>query len=184
MKINPLKSFANSKMVESVCKQYRKNNSKFITGLSVASIVAKDAYGCYVYVWQNEHNKNIPKDKKKFISGLDIANGVLMILAQIGAYLTISKRATQLKIFEKVLGKYFTPERYSKIEQNICKKLKTNDKKLIKKEFENYKNNIETAFTHFSTLLTTTIFAKRVLVPFVATPLADKIKAKMEVSNY
>ena len=139
MKISPLKSFANSKPMEYVCKKYRENNSKFITALSVGSIVAKDGYGCFVYVWQNEHNKNIPEDKKKFISGLDIANGTLMVLAQILAYMTISKRAFQLKVFDKALGKYFTPERYEKIEKTIAKKLNINDKTLIKQEFDKYK---------------------------------------------
>ena len=183
MKISPLKSFANSKPMEYVCKKYRENNSKFITALSVGSIVAKDGYGCFVYVWQNEHNKNIPEDKKKFISGLDIANGALMVLAQILAYMTISKRAFQLKVFDKALGKYFTPERYEKIEKTISKKLNINDKALIKKEFDKYKDNIEVAFTHFATLITTTILAKRVLVPYIATPLADFYKKKVMQSS-
>lgn len=175
----PLKSFANSKPMEFVCKKYRENNSKFITALSVGSIIAKDGYGCFIYVWQNEHNKNIPKDKKKFISGLDIANGSLMILAQIIAYMTISKKAVQSKLFDKVLGKYFKPEMFQKIQKNI----KNISEKDFKKAFKKNKEDIEVAFTHFVTLMTTTIFAKRVIVPYIATPLADYYKKIVENKN-
>src|SRR5574344_1981631 len=170
----PLKTFANSKSMEFVCKKYRENNSKFITALSVGSIVAKDSYGCFIYVWQNEHNKNIPQNKKKFISGLDIANGSLMILAQILAYMTISKKAVQAKIFDKAFGKYFNTENYTKIQQKLLQNGHT--EKDIKQALIKNKEDIEVAFTHFVTLLTTTILAKRVIVPYVATPLADIYK--------
>lgn len=170
----PLKKFANSKPMEYVCKKYRENNSKFITALSVGSIVAKDSYGCFIYVWQNEHNKNIPQNKKKFISGLDIANGSLMILAQILAYMTISKKAVQAKIFDKAFGKYFNTENYTKIQQKLLQN--GHSEKDIKQALIKNKEDIEVAFTHFVTLLTTTILAKRVIVPYVATPLADIYK--------
>lgn len=179
----PLKKFANSRPMEYVCKKYRKNDSKFITALSVSSIVAKDGYGCFVYVWQNEHNKEIPKDKRKFITGLDIANGALMVLAQIAAYMTISKRAVQLKMFDKILGKYFTQNRFENIEKLVSKNLEIKDKNIIKKEFERYKENIEVAFTHLATLITTTIIAKRILVPYIATPLADFYKNKFNLNK-
>lgn len=179
----PLKKFANSRPMEYVCKKYRKNDSKFITALSVSSIVAKDGYGCFVYVWQNEHNKKIPKDKRKFITGLDIANGALMVLAQIAAYMTISKRAVQLKMFDKILGKYFTQNRFENIEKLVSKNLEIKDKNIIKKEFERYKENIEVAFTHLATLITTTIIAKRILVPYIATPLADFYKNKFNLNK-
>src|SRR5574344_1025118 len=170
----PLKTFANSKSMEFVCKKYRENNSKFITALSVGSIVAKDGYGCFIYVYQNEHNKNIPEDKRKFLSGLDIANGSLMILAQILAYMTISKKAVQSRIFNKVLGKYFNAENFSKIQKNM------KNVPEFKKAFDKNKEDVEVAFTHFVTLLTTTILAKRVIVPYIATPLADLYKKKFE----
>src|SRR5574344_623963 len=176
----PLKTFANSKSMEFVCKKYRENNSKFITALSVGSIVAKDSYGCFIYVWQNEHNKNIPKDKKKFISGLDIANGSLMILAQILAYMTISKKAVQAKLFDKVLGKYFKIENFQKIQKNM----KNINAKDFQKSFDKNKEDIEVAFTHFATLLTTTILAKRVIVPYIATPLADFYKKTVDKNHY
>ena len=97
---NPIKTFANSKPVKRICKNYRENNSKFITGFSVASIVTKDGYGCYIYVKQNQNNKSIPEEKRKFLSGLDLATGTLMIAAQLLAYATVSKKAVQKKIFE------------------------------------------------------------------------------------
>lgn len=178
--VNPLKNMANSKPMEYVCKQYRENNSKFITGLSVSSIVTKDGYGCYIYVEQNEHNKKIPEDKRKFISGLDLANGLLMMGAQIIAYATIAKKATQKKIFNKVVGKYFSESKYKKIEKNALKNVKGSTSEKIKKEFDKTKENTEVALTHFATLVTTTILAKRVVVPYIATPLADIYKKHFE----
>lgn len=172
----PVKAFANSKLMEKVCKNYRENNSKFITALSVGALVTKDAYGCYVYVKQNENNKSIPEDKRKFISALDLANGSLMVAVQLLAYATIAKKTTQAKIFDKALGKFFNTQRTEKLEQKILK----SNPKITKDEFQSafakYKENTALAFTHLFTLVTTTILAKRVFVPFIATPMADKMK--------
>ena len=172
----PIKTFANSKLMEKVCKNYRDNNSKFITALSVGALVSKDAYGCYIYVKQNENNKAIPENKRKFISALDLANGSLMILAQLLAYATIAKKTTQAKIFDKALGKFFTPQRTEKLEQKILKTNPEITKDEFQRAFTKYKENTALAFTHLFTLATTTIFAKRILVPFIATPMADKMK--------
>lgn len=168
----PIKSFANSKLMEKVCKQYRKNNSKFITGFSVGALVTKDAYGCFEYVRQNQNNENISPEKRKFISALDLLNGTMMIGIQLLAYATIAKKTTQSKIFDKVLGKHFNAKNY--------KKIKAKTPELTVKDFKTYKDNISTAFTHLFTLATTTILAKRVIVPLVATPMADKLKDKFE----
>lgn len=170
---NPIKTFANSKPVKRICKNYRENNSKFITGFSVASIVAKDGYGCYIYVKQNQNNKSIPEEKRKFLSGLDLATGTLMIAAQLLAYATVSKKAVQKKIFEKALGKYFNKDFQKLLSQKT--NLEDNPER-FQKEFEKYKENIFVAFTHLFTLVLTTILAKRVLVPFIATPMADKLQ--------
>ena len=170
---NPIKTFANSKPVKRICKNYRENNSKFITGFSVASIVTKDGYGCYIYVKQNQNNKSIPEEKRKFLSGLDLATGTLMIAAQLLAYATVSKKAVQKKIFEKALGKYFNKDFQKLLSQKT--NLEDNPER-FQKEFEKYKENIFVAFTHLFTLVLTTILAKRVLVPFIATPMADKLQ--------
>lgn len=168
----PIKKFANSNLMEKVCKQYRENNSKFITGFSVGALVTKDAYGCFEYVRQNQNNKNIPPEKRKFISALDLLNGTMMIGTQLLAYATIAKKTTQSKIFDKALGKYFNAKNY--------KKIKAKTPELTVKDFKTYKDNISTAFTHLFTLATTTILAKRVIVPLIATPMADKLKDKFE----
>lgn len=168
----PIKAFANSSLMEKVCKQYRNNNSKFITGFSVGALVAKDAYGCYVYVKQNQNNKNISPEKRKFISALDLLNGAMMTGVQLLAYATIAKKTTQAKIFDKALGKYFNEKSFEK--------LKTKIPEMKKEDFNFYKENISLAFTHLFTLTTTAIFAKRVLVPFIATPAADKLKDVFE----
>lgn len=172
----PIKSFANSKIMEKVYSHYRKNDGKYIAALSVGALVAKDAYGCAVYVIQNQQNKNIPEDKRKFLSALDLVNGSFMVLSQLLAYATIAKKTTQTKIFNKVLGKYFTPQREAQIEKKVRSRLPEITKDEFKREFAHKKQTTEVAFTHLFSLVTTAIFAKRVIVPFIATPLADKLQ--------
>ena len=171
----PIKKFANSNIMEKICKQYRENNPKFITSFSVGSLIAKDTYGCYEYVRQNQKNKNIPEEKRNFISALDLLNGTMMIGIQLLTYATIAKKTNQSKVFDKFLGKYFNVTNF--------KKIKINNPEITAKDFKTYKNNISTAFTHLFSLITTTILAKRVIVPIIATPLADKLKNKFETQK-
>ena len=176
----PIKSFANSRIMEKVYTHYRKNDGKYIAALSVGALVAKDAYGCAVYVIQNQRNKSIPEDKRKFLSALDLINGSFMVLSQLLAYATIAKKTTQSKIFNKVLGKYFTPQKEAQIEKKVCSKMPEITKAEFKKAFEHKKETTEVAFTHLFSLVTTAILAKRVIVPFIATPLADRLQKWFE----
>ena len=87
--------FANSNLIKSIAKNYEKNNTKFIEGVAVTSIVLKDAVGCYMYVNQSLNNKKIPEEKRAFVAALDLANGGLMIAAQLIAFKTISNPKIQ-----------------------------------------------------------------------------------------
>lgn len=174
----PLKKFANSKFMEKICKNYRENNSEFITALGVGSIIAKDAYGCYEYVRQNNNNEAIPVDKRKFLSALDLANGTLMIAAQLTAYLTISKKTCQTKLFNKFTKNSFAEKTTEKLFQKIKKTFPNLTNQKFNKNIVQYKENTLLAFTHVVTLLGTTILVKRIIVPFMAMPIADKLKEK------
>lgn len=176
---NPIKSFANSKLMENVCKHYRNNDGKYIAAFSVGALIAKDAYNCGIYVAKNERNKSIPEDKKKFISLFDITNFLLITGVQLLTYATISKKATQAKIFNKVLGKHFTPEKISSLEQKLKIKFPEMSGKEITENINKYKENIEVAFEHLFSLITTVILAKRVFVPLIATPLTEKAEKKL-----
>ena len=164
--------------MEKICKNYRENNSKFITALGVGSIITKDAYGCYEYVRQNNNNQAIPVDKRKFLSALDLANGTLMIAAQLAAYLTISKKTCQTKLFNKFTKNSFAEKTIEKLFPKIQKTFPNLTKQKFNENVVRYKENTLLAFTHVVTLLGTTILVKRIIVPFVAMPIADKIKEK------
>lgn len=179
----PIKKFANSNFMERICKNYRNKNEKFITGLSVASIAVKDGYGCLVYVRQNEKNKSIPEDKRKFLTGLDLANGLLMIGVQILTYMVLTKNNAFDKIFDKIFAAKFSNENYKKIEQNVISKIPQAVPDDIKKVFDIKKQNSKLAFNHLMSLICTTMLAKRVTVPLIATSFADFYKSKTEKKN-
>lgn len=161
--------------------KYEKDDAKFMAGVGVASIVAKDGLGCYLYVKQSLNNDKIPEDKRKFVAALDLANGGLMIAMQLLMFFTISNKMIQAKMFDKLFGKFFTRS----ANKSLMSKLGNTDKfnGMTGKDFHqarlNDKKGLEKAFSYLTSLAAATLLAKRVIVPFIATPLADKTKAWM-----
>lgn len=174
----PINWLANKKFMNTVCENFRKDKTSFLTWLAIASIAIKDGLGCYMYVTQSLHNKDIPEDKRKFVAALDLANGGLMIASQIGMALAFQLGKVPDKIFDKCFGKYF--DRTSKKAYQAFLKNKPEFKKLAGKDFnkmfENFHKTTKGTFTFFTTLVASTILAKRVIVPFISTPLADHAK--------
>ena len=177
----PYKALANVKIgnykpMQVVNNNYIQDKTKFITGLGVASIILKDGVGCYMYVTQSLNNKEIPEDKRKFVAALDLANGGLMILTQLGMFFTISNKKVQEKMFNKFFGKYFDRA----ASKGYQAKLKNNDllKDMKGADFHpvlnKAKKDVKAAFENVTSLVASSIVAKRMLVPFIATPLADK----------
>src|SRR5574344_841631 len=169
------------KPLDKFCDYYRRDAVKFISGVAVTSVVLKDGAGCYLYVNQSLHNKKIPEDKRKFVAALDLTNGGLMILTQILMFLTISSKKCQDKMFKSMFGKYF-----DKAISDTCKKalilkgkLKAQDTASFEKSFEGLKGGVKGAFSFLTSMIAATILAKRVLVPFIATPLASKAEVWM-----
>ncbi|MBO6087173.1 hypothetical protein J6P92_02370 [bacterium] len=160
----------------------KKDNLHFMAMIGVLSIILKDGLGCYLYVKQSLNNKEIPDDKRKFVAALDLANGGLMIATQIIAFFTIQNKRVQKRLFDTLFGKKFT-RTATKATQAKLKKLDGEFAKMTGEEFykghDQYKNGVSKAFGYLITLAASSIFAKRVVVPFIATPLADKTKAWM-----
>src|SRR5574344_1435549 len=170
------------KPLDKFCDYYRRDAVKFISGVAVTSVVLKDGAGCYLYVNQSLHNKKIPEDKRKFVAALDLTNGGLMILTQILMFMTISSKKCQDKMFNSMFGKYF-----DKAVSKGCKemmllkgKIKAQDTASFEKSFEGLKGGVKGAFSFLTSMVAATILAKRVLVPFIATPLATKAEALMD----
>ena len=174
----PLNWVADTKLLNNVCKNYQNNNLKYISALAITSIILKDGLGCYMYVKQSLNNKNIPEEKRKFVAALDLANGGLMILSQLLMFKTISNKKVQEKIFDKFFGKLF--DKSAKKGYELLLKNKEQFKNLTGKEFNiafnKFHSNIKGTFGLLTTLVASTILAKRVIVPFIATPLADRAK--------
>lgn len=171
----PISNFSKTKLSDWVSKP--ENLGK----MAITSIVLKDGIGCAMYVNQSLNNKSIPDDKRKFVAALDLTNGGLMILAQLGMYYTISNPKVQSKIFGKFFDKHFDKAAKGKCEEIIKKlpKYKDISSKEFAEIFAKFKGDIKGFFGVFTSIFAAAILAKRVIVPFIATPLADKAKALM-----
>ncbi len=176
----PANWVGNTKFVKNTLgKKYQINDDNIITAVGVGSVVAKDGVGCALYTYQSLHNENIPEDKRPFVAALDLTNGILMITTQI--LMTIGFAKVQKKLFSKTLGKYFNRSA-AKGYQNVLSK--TDKFKGIGGDefhpaFDKYKGTVLSAFSQITGLAVSTIVAKRMVVPFLSTPLADKAKKWM-----
>lgn len=147
---------------------------------TVGSIIAKDGIGCAMYVTQSMNNKKIPDEKRKFVAALDLTNGLLMILAQIGMFFL--SRQYSGKFFNKLFDKSFNlmerSQNVSRIRmyldalgETVGKKLgleKIFDEKVQKSAMDVFKFVFDTA--------SATIIGKRIIVPLIATPFASKVE--------
>lgn len=174
----PLNALSKTKAVKWVCKNYQDNNLAIIAGLGVFSIVMKDGMGCYMYVKQSLNNKEIPEDKRKFVAALDLANGGLMIATQLLTFFTLSNKTVQTKLFDKFFGKIFSrsSRKALKTKLDLSGKLYNANGREFNSMFKGFKEKTSGTFGILSALVASTIIAKRVIVPFIATPLAEKAK--------
>lgn len=177
----PIRWFSNSKVARKAGNEVYNNNRKYIDGLGVASIIAKDGLGCYLYVTQSMNNKDIPDDKRKFVAALDLTNGVLMIAFQLLMFFTVSHKVCQTKMFDKFFGKMFDRPIKKTYQAIVKNKPGYTDINSIKfsQDFAKIRNNVKDAFGGLTSLAAATIVGKRMLVPFIATPLASKVEKKM-----
>ena len=177
----PLNFVANTSLLNSVCKNYRADNVKYITALGITSIILKDGLGCYMYVKQSLNNKKIPSDKRNFVAALDMTNGGLMIGMQLLMFKTFSNDKFQEKLFGKFFDKYF--DRPARKGYQALLGCQEKFSKLTGKEFnttfESFKKSTKGTFGAITSLVAAVVIAKRVIVPFIATPLADKAKKWM-----
>lgn len=179
----PLQAFSKTSIVEKACtKSWNSDDcQKLLTAMGIGSVVLKDGFGCYLYVKQSLNNKKIPEDKRKFVAALDLTNGGLMIAMQLLMFATISRPAIQKKMFNGLFGKYLD-RAATKGYQAIIKKqdgMSGMTGKVFHESLEEFQGSARKAFGHLTALVASTIVGKRVIVPFIATPLADKAKAWM-----
>lgn len=177
----PFTWLANTKTMQRACDKFEVSPEKALAVTTLASILGKDSIGCYMYVKQSLNNEKIPEEKRSFVAALDLTNGGLMILSQLLMFCTISNPKVQNKLFGKAFNKIFSEDAkkmYAKaMRKNADFKPKTKEE--LYKSFDSVKKHTADMFSFLTALAASSIIAKRVLVPFVATPLAGWAQEKM-----
>lgn len=175
-------------------KKFQIDAEKALGAATVTSIVLKDGIGCVMYVTQSLNNKRIPDEKRKFVASLDLTNGILMILAQIGMFFAMRKYSGPIfdKIFRPSFNKVMKSNSFSRIRMLVDKgdgfarKLygKIAPKKTtIDKDYEKVKDGAGSLFKFVADIAAATIIGKRVIVPLIATPLAKHVEKWMDKEN-
>jgi hypothetical protein len=175
-----LKKLANCSIVDAHNKNYVNKIEKYTNGVAVMSIITKDIFNSYFYVSQSLKNKDIPQEKRKFVAALDLMNGILMCLTGLATFVVTNK--FQPTMFKKLFGKFFdraaTKSIISELTRSNNPQIKSLSTDELKKAITNVKEVCEKGFGTVISLVASAIIAKRVIVPFIATPLASWFKDK------
>ena len=150
-------------------------SSSAVATVALLSNLTKDALNCYYYVTQSLHNKKIPEDKRKFVAGLDLSNGILNVVTQ-------TLLGTQvIKWSDKIFDNYIATKFYGKkAVENAAKNLKVNSLDALKEAFAFKKNFAKCGMKVIATLVATQVICKRIIVPLIATPMASYFRKKFE----
>ncbi|MDD3149273.1 MAG: hypothetical protein PHV68_00415 [Candidatus Gastranaerophilales bacterium] len=192
MKISPkiFKNYTPSKAMNTILNsrpmEYLTNpNAGAAAGIiGVASCVTKDAVNCYYYVTQSLKNKRIPEEKRKFVAALDLSNGLLNVAAQLAIGIPMAKKSGEL--FDKhVAPKLFSDKTLENVLNNIkktgsCKNFTAEE---FMRAFKKTKTVGKAGFCVILPLIGATIIAKRMVVPFLATPMASFFKKRFEANE-
>ena len=152
--------------------------------LALYSTTTKDAVNCYYYTTQSYNNEKIPEDKRKFVAGIDLANGILNVITQLTLGLFVNKHSGEW--FDKMFNGGFKID--SKNSQNVLAevnkvldsfKVSANEAGL-NKALKGLNKGMKGGFGVIAVLIVTQIIAKRMIVPFLSTPLAGYFKKILE----
>ena len=157
-------------------KQYQLNNDKLITGVGVFSVVAKDGVNCAYYVTQSLNNDRIPEDKRKFVAGLDLANGILNVTLQAGVAKIMDSYVGEF-FDKKIAPKHFSKEKYKEMWNGMENKVKFED---FARQMERNKGFAKSGLRVITALVAMQVLTKRIIVPLIATPLASVFKKQFE----
>lgn len=176
--------------VRNMCEKFYKDPIKYAGYATLASLATKDAVGCYLYVTQSLNNKKIPEEKRRFVANMDLTNGILNVITQIGLTFGVKKLYTPL--FNKALNKSFNSKAIKRAiteYRKDCKKLGFDPiRKLEAQEkLDKLKKNAFSAFSAVTDIVVAAIIAKRCVVPFLSTPITqyftNKHNEKLEKLN-
>lgn len=147
--------------------------------LALWSTLTKDALGCVMYTTQSYKNKEIPDDKRTFVTALDFSNGVCNVFIPMVTGPILSKNSD--KLFNKWFGHNFDDgacNRMYKTLTNAGQKVsKENLANVIKKQSKSWG---VAGFGVITMLVYSQILVKRILTPTISTTLADYVKVYIE----
>lgn len=177
MPIGRIARLENSLMNTSLMKKITAaSSSTMIAQVALWSNLTKDATNCYYYVTQSLNNKKIPEDKRKFVAGLDLSNGILNVITQFVLGNIV------IDWSDKVFDKHIEPKFYGKDTINKIQKksLKYNSLDTLVDAIKQNKGIAKTGMKVIATVAATQILCKRVIVPLFATPLASYFRKEFE----
>ncbi len=168
--------FAGNKGVRNICEKFKNDPIKYAGYATLASLATKDAIGCYLYVTQSLNNKKIPDDKRRFVANMDLTNGILNVVTQIG--LTFGLKRFYKPMFNKMLNKSFNKKACKEVITAYRKDAKKSGDAILRKleaekKLQKTKDTIYSAFEATMNIVVATIVAKRCIVPFLSTPITQ-----------
>ncbi|MBE7711817.1 MAG: hypothetical protein E7Z92_06745 [Cyanobacteria bacterium SIG31] len=178
-----LGAVSKSKPMKYITKSFQEHPETALALTTVGSIVVKDGVGCYKYVTQSLNNKEIPEDKRSFVAALDLTNGILMILAQIGMFFMMRKLSEP--IFNRLFKGSFNAKNKGDMLSWLRSLAKKEGNSVIPRKIEaaeaynKVRNDALSLFKFVADIGAATIIGKRIIVPFIATPLAGVVQKKM-----
>ena len=155
------------------------NPTDIAAKLALISTTTKDAVNCYYYVTQSLNNKKIPEEKRKFVAGIDLSNGILNVVIQFALGSLINNYSS--KLFDNWFGKkLFSKDAAKNLHLRMQAAGLNYQEDQVIKGMEANKKWAKAGFKVMAVLLVTQVIAKRVIVPFLSTPMAGIFKEQLE----
>ena len=149
--------------------------------LALISTTTKDIVNCYYYTTQSYNNKKIEESQRLFVAGYDLANGIINTALQLTLGLWVNKNSG--KAYEKIFkGGFVIKEKTAEeITTKVNKFLASQNIKASKEDVMRLAKStngvIKAGFGVLAVLVATQIIAKRVISPFLSTPVAGWFKS-------
>lgn len=109
--------------------------------------VSKDVFAYALRVHNAKNNKEMPEDKREYVVKMDATTGVVTALVQVATGFLVSSHKLQ-----------------NVLTSNLFKSLSDNPEAL---------KSAKAAFSSLSTMFVATLFAKRILVPYISSKIAS-----------
>ncbi len=174
------RNFYNNILNSNAMRKFIPDNPTDIAAtLALISTTTKDAVNCYYYVTQSLNNKKIPEEKRKFVAGIDLSNGILNVVIQFALGSLVNNYSS--KLFDSWFGKKLFSKDAAKNLYDRMKAAGLNyQEDQVLKGMESNKKWAKAGFKVMAVLLVTQVIAKRVIVPFLSTPMAGVFKEQLE----